>query len=112
MQTDRLVNLVEHKGAMKLLVGRRQRLRAAGDFDRVRLNHPDALQQLPPDHLKAIIEATHHRCVAMIFLPGRIEVKYFAHYLDRIATNSFVYVLAASMFPVRTFSSETDRTFF
>src|SRR5204863_202126 len=79
VQTDRFVDLLEDEGAVELLLGRCQRLGSPGDPDRVRLNDPDALEQLPGNGVEAVVEAAHDRRVAPILLSRRIEVKYLAH---------------------------------
>src|SRR5260221_4323126 len=108
VQPDRFLDLIEDKLAVKLFVGRSQRLGAAGDLDRVRLHDTDPLEQLAAGGLEAVIEATHDRRVAVVFLPRRIQAKYFAHYFDFIS--SLVDVCVVSTLAARTFSSDRERT--
>jgi hypothetical protein len=57
VQTDGLMNLIQHEGAVELLFRRSQSLGSSGDFHRIGLNNADPLEQLSGGGVETVIEA-------------------------------------------------------
>ena len=60
VQTDRLMNLIQHEGTVELLFWRGEGLGSSGDLDRVWLRNADPLEQLSAGSVEPVIEATYN----------------------------------------------------
>lgn len=63
---------------------------AAGNFDRVRIRYPDALEELPEPQLKSVVEAPEDSRIALILRAERRSEKPSSRWASRLRVDVFL----------------------
>jgi hypothetical protein len=75
VEADRFSDLVDNKLTVRFAIRGCEGFRTARDFDRVGVEHTQALEELPESGFEAIVEAPNDSGIGPICLARRIEME-------------------------------------